>query len=178
MFRRSGFNCRQKRSSFKSSQMKCMCFERHTHVCAHAHTVTHAPRAVTATPPEESFQSADGSGFKFVAIILIITVMCSDNCEWRWECLFSCNCLFPTEISTSGPFIVLIIACLVLRLPRGPWACCFLLLCVWSRAWAPRRRAGWRPSRVAARIQGCELRLRSDQLGFMVAGPNIGTKET
>lgn len=77
------------------------------------------PGGVVVLPQEDSFsKNADGSEFAFVALAFIITVMCSDDCEWHWACLFSCNCLFPTEISMSDPFIVLIIACLICRLPE------------------------------------------------------------
>ena len=123
LFRRSGFNCRRKRSSFQSSQMKFMCLKRHTHrrVCTHTHTQSHTcPERVTAPPQGASFSKAqtDCSGSVFVALIFVITVMCSDDCEWHWACLFSCNCLFPTEISMSDPLIVLIITCLIFCLPE------------------------------------------------------------
>ena len=78
----------------------------------HTHRVTHG-----SAPEGLFFQSANSSGSQFVAIFFIITVMCWDDCEWRWECLFSCNCLFPTEISMSDPFIVLIITRLLFCLP-------------------------------------------------------------
>lgn len=113
LFRRSGFNCRGKRSSFKSSQMKFMCFR-----SPPPHTQSHTCLRTDSSAPEGPFsQSANSSGSQFVAIVFIITVMCWDDCEWRWECLFSCNCLFPTEISMSDPFTVLIITCLLFYLP-------------------------------------------------------------
>lgn len=114
LFRRSGFNCRGKISSFKSSQMKFM-FQKPPTTHTESHTCL---RTVTAPPQEDRFsQSANSSGSQFVALVFIITVMCWDDCEWRWECLFSCNCLFPTEISMSDSFIVLIITCLLFYLP-------------------------------------------------------------
>lgn len=121
LFRRSGFNCRGKRSSFQSSQMKFMCLKRHTHrrACTHTHPVTYVPREGHGSAPGGLvFQSSDCSGSVFVALVFIITVMCSDDCEWHRACLFSCNCLFPTEISMSDPLIVLIIACLIFCLPE------------------------------------------------------------
>ena len=106
---------------------------------------------VTAPSQENGFfQSANSSGSQFVALFSIITVMCWDDCEWRWECLFSCNCLFPTEISMSDPFIVLIIACLLFCLPAcrggrlgaagilGSWYCWYRLCSLVSRTTAPR----------------------------------------
>lgn len=120
LFRRSGFNCRGKGSSFQSSQMKFMCFTRHRHACACVHTRSPScPGRVTAPPQEDSFAKAQTthSGSALVALVFTITVLCSDDCEWRGACLFSCNCLFPTEISMSDPLIVLIIACLIFCLP-------------------------------------------------------------
>lgn len=53
LFRRSGFNCRGKGSSFQSSQMKFMCFIRHRHACAcvRAHKVTFLPREGHGSAP-------------------------------------------------------------------------------------------------------------------------------
>lgn len=48
------------------------------------------------------------------------------------------------------------------------------------RAGSPSRRALGRLGcqEPATGIRGCELQLRLDQLGFLVAGPNIRTRET
>lgn len=125
----------------KSSQMKFMCFKS-TPVPPPLHTQSHTcARRGSQLPPRRTVfsQSANSSGSQFVALVSIITVMCWDDCEWRWECLFSCNCLFPTEISMSDPFIVLIIACLLFCLPAcrggrlgaagilGSWYCSYRL---------------------------------------------------
>lgn len=76
------------------------------------------PGRVVVLPQEDSFQKRRLLRVCICWSRFIITVMCSDDCEWHWACLFSCNCLFPTEISMSDPFIVLIIACLIFCLPE------------------------------------------------------------
>ena len=107
-----------------------------THTHKNTHRYTHVPGAGhNSAPGGQFFQSANSSGSRLVAVVLLITVMCWDDCEWRWECLFSCNCLFPTEISMSDPFIVLnyhlppiLPACLLGRPERHCWDC-------WSHLW-------------------------------------------
>lgn len=93
-----------------------MCFIRHKHAYTQGHIRAQAGSQLC--PRRDSFEQTTHSGSALVALVFTITVLCSDDCEWRWACLFSCNCLFPTEISMSDPLIVLIIACLIFRLPE------------------------------------------------------------
>lgn len=156
------------------------CTPTHTNAPTCAHTHMHAqiyvPREGHGSAPEGLFfQGADCSKFAFVALIFIITVVCSGDREWRWACLFSCNCLFPSEISMSDPFIVIIIACLIFCLPERSYHSAFGMVGTdYGAQWGSPLMQALRQlcpqaaglSGAASGIQGCELQLPSNQLGF------------
>lgn len=140
-FLRERFQLQGKEIQLEIKSNEIHVFQKHPCPTPPTHTESHMCLARVTAPSQENgfFQSANSSGSQFVALVSIITVMCWDDCEWRWECLFSCNCLFPTEISMSDPFIVLIIACLLFCLPAcqggrlgaagilGSWYCWYRL---------------------------------------------------
>lgn len=71
-FRKSDFNYRGKRSSFKSSQMKFMCFQ-----TTHAHTQSHmCPGRVTAPPQEESFSKMQTAPSLHLLLLFSYSLLC------------------------------------------------------------------------------------------------------